>query len=265
MARLLVAGSSNRYEAANLLGITDYPFAIMGRIRITAEPGGDMVIAGFFKTSGGGNHIAHYVVWGTASGGSLGITSSSNSDWQGVNVACPDAGNWFPFVARFESSTDKQLFIPGAATGVLSAGRDFNSPTKFLVGVYGVPDGSYGAYFDGDIADLAVVNVGTDAWHRSAFFDGFSPRAIFPAHQIVDSWDFFGHVTNEPGRNGNVLTPNGTPAQSAHGGSYYYPNPQTWPLASGGGGGGGLIIPQSIQQLHSGIVSKHGMNGRLQT
>lgn len=233
MARLLVRSSSNRYTFSTG-SLTDFPYTLVARIRQTSKGAVFHGIIGLFHAGPGETDKGMYIGYENRGGeNAIQAVVSTGNNWVASSIgSVPAVGTWMNVAGVFSSTTSRQVWLNGSFGTAETSSRAL-AVTNLVVGAYQeASGGSYSDSLDGDIADAAILTVAATAAELDAFNAGFSPRAIWPANKIYDAYDFFGHITNEPGHFGHALTPNGTPAQSAHGGSYYYPHIQTWPLTT---------------------------------
>lgn len=233
MSRLLVRSSSNRYISSGA-PIAAYPFTFVGRARFTAKGATAQTFMGLFRVSGGGGDYVGQVFFENRSSQNIvQAMSSDDNNWFSSSGVAPAAeGTWFNFAGIFASSSSRQAWVNGTYDTANTETRLIASVNQLNVGAYANTSGSYSDHFDGDIADYALLNIAPTAAQLTAFNKGFTPREIWPAYQIVDCWDFYGTITNEPGRKGTVLTPNGTPAKSAHPRVIYPAVPSATPFSA---------------------------------
>lgn len=127
-------------------------------------------------------------------------------------------GQLYHLAAVFASSTDRRLYVNGALDG-----SDTDAPTtsfeghRALVGMRFTTGTSYGQFFDGVIAEVAIWNIELTAAQIAGLAAGRDPRAV-SATQPVVYWPMRGNASPEPGWHGIApsLTLSNSPAATNH-------------------------------------------------
>jgi hypothetical protein len=89
------------------------------------------------------------------------------------------ANSWYHSAAVFTSSTNRSAFIDGAETNSATSNAGPTNPNSVLVGSR-VAIGNFGAYFDGDIAEVGIWNVALTAAEIASLADGFTCDRVRP-------------------------------------------------------------------------------------
>jgi hypothetical protein len=121
------------------------------------------------------------------------------------------ANTWYHSAAVFTSSTNRSAFIDGAETNSATSNAGPTNPNSVLVGsrVFG---GNFGAYFDGDIAEVGIWNTALTAAEIAALAKGMTcdkvrPQSlVFYAPLVRDLQDVRGGVTITNNNTATVAT-----------------------------------------------------------
>lgn len=126
-------------------------------------------------------------------------------------------GQLYHVAAVFTSATSRGLYVDGALQG-----SDTDAPTSSfqghiaLIGMRFTTAFSYGQFFDGTIAEVAIWNVALSQAQILAIAKGRDPRAVSSTQPLV-YWPMYGDGSEEMGWNYNPsLTLSNSPARTNH-------------------------------------------------
>ena len=88
------------------------------------------------------------------------------------------ANTWYHSAAVFTSSSNRSAFIDGSETNNTVSNVGPTAPDQFLVGSRYAA--AFGAYFDGDIAEVGIWNAALTAAEVASLADGFTCDKVRP-------------------------------------------------------------------------------------
>ncbi len=150
-ARTFHYGASQFYESQTA-PVTTYPFTVSCWFRSTSAATNQAVVCLSYT---GDSRRFQIVVRDPIT-----LAVVTNTGTVGVNVTSSVpfiVGEWTSAIAVCASSTSQIIYVNGSGAGTNTTSMPLSGLNRFQIGTRVA--GTYGAYFDGDIADVAVFNV----------------------------------------------------------------------------------------------------------
>lgn len=145
-----------------------------------------------------------------------GTTASSITDGgtaiEAVATKTIISNTWYHSAAVFVSSTSRFAYIDGTETANTTSNAGPNSPNIFLIGSR-IGSGSFGAYFDGDIAEVGIWNVALTAAEIASLAKGMTCDKVRPQNLV-----FYAPLVRDliDAKGGRTITNNNSATVAAH-------------------------------------------------
>lgn len=157
-ARTFNWGASRFYESQTA-PVTTYPFTVSCWFRATSAASNHALVCLSYT---GDARRFQIVNSGATAGDPVTLAVVTNTGTVGVNVTSSVpfiAGEWTSAIAVCASSTSQIIYVNGSGAGTNTTSMPLSGLDRFQIGTRMAGAGTYGAYFDGDMADVAVFNV----------------------------------------------------------------------------------------------------------
>lgn len=177
-ARNFRYGASQLYESQTA-PVTTYPFTVACWFKATSAASNQAIVCLSYT---GDNRRFQLVTSGATAGDPVTLAIVTNAGTTGVNVTSSVpyvAGEWTSAIAVCESSTRQIIYVNGGGATTNITSMPLSGLDRYQIGTRMAGAGVYGAYFDGDVADVAVWNVALTAEEVAALSGGgvFGNRA----------------------------------------------------------------------------------------